>query len=63
MSFGFKNTKATYQQLINKMFASQISKTIEVYVDNNGALSRFLSMAIDRNLLFFKILKGAKEFN
>lgn len=32
--FGFKNIGATYQHLVNKMFASQIGKTMEVYLDN-----------------------------
>ena len=34
MPFGLKNTGATYQRLINMMFKEQISKTIEVYVDD-----------------------------
>ncbi|KAL5552836.1 hypothetical protein UlMin_040237 [Ulmus minor] len=34
MSFGLKNARATYQQLVNKMFKDQIGKTMEVYVDD-----------------------------
>lgn len=34
MAFGLKNTGATYQRLVNKMFADQLGKTMEVYVDN-----------------------------
>ena len=32
MSFGLKNVGATYQRLVNKVFANLIGKTIEVYV-------------------------------
>ncbi|XP_062176044.1 uncharacterized protein LOC133881098 [Alnus glutinosa] len=34
MSFGLKNTGATYQRLVNKMFRDQIGRNIEVYVDD-----------------------------
>ena len=34
MSFSLKNTRATYQQVVNKVFANLISKTMEVYVDD-----------------------------
>ena len=34
MSFGLKNAGATYQRLMNKMFARQIGRNVEVYVDN-----------------------------
>ncbi|XP_022886895.1 uncharacterized protein LOC111402791 [Olea europaea var. sylvestris] len=34
MPFGLKNTEATYQKLINKMFVDVISKKMEVYVDD-----------------------------
>lgn len=34
MPFGLKNTGATYQILMNKMFSQQIGKTMEVYVDD-----------------------------
>ncbi|CAL2271134.1 unnamed protein product [Prunus armeniaca] len=32
--FGLKNTGATYQMLVNKIFKEQIGKTMEVYVDD-----------------------------
>jgi len=34
MSFGLKNTKATYQCLVNKVFTALIGKTMEVYVND-----------------------------
>ena len=34
MPFGLKNAGATYQLLVNMMFKEQISKTMEVYVDD-----------------------------
>jgi hypothetical protein len=34
MSFGLKDTGATYQRLVNKMFRDQIDRNIEVYVDD-----------------------------
>ena len=34
MPFGVKNTRATYQCLINMMFKEQIGKTMEVYVED-----------------------------
>ena len=34
MSFGLKNTGATYQRLVNKIFKPLISHTMEVYVDD-----------------------------
>ncbi|XP_058106284.1 uncharacterized protein LOC131249491 [Magnolia sinica] len=34
MSFGLKNAGATYQRLVNQMFAKQIGHTMEVYIDD-----------------------------
>ena len=34
MSFELKNARATYQRLMNKMFAHQIGRNVQVYVDN-----------------------------
>ncbi|GKF22826.1 hypothetical protein Tco_0075148, partial [Tanacetum coccineum] len=34
MPFGLKNAGATYQQLVDKAFDSQIGRNIEVYVDD-----------------------------
>ncbi|WP_171949974.1 reverse transcriptase domain-containing protein [Proteus mirabilis] len=40
MPSGLKNAGVTYQHLINKMFAKQLDKTIEVYVDDMLIKSR-----------------------
>ena len=34
MPFSLKNVEATYQRLVNDMFAGQLGKSIEVYVDD-----------------------------
>ena len=34
MSFGLKNVGATYQRLMNKMFAHQLRKNVQVYIDD-----------------------------
>ena len=34
MSFGLKNIGATYQRLMNKMFAHQIRRNVQFYVDD-----------------------------
>jgi hypothetical protein len=34
MLFGLKNTGATYQRLMNKMFHNQIRRNVEVYIDD-----------------------------
>lgn len=34
MPFGLKNALATYQSLVNQMFAGQLGKTMEVYIDD-----------------------------
>ena len=34
MPFGLKNAKATYRRLMNKMFAHQLGRNVQVYVDD-----------------------------
>ena len=40
MLFGLKNAGATYQRLMNKMFANQIGTNVQVYVDDMLVKSR-----------------------
>ena len=40
MPFGLKNAGATYQRLMNRMFAPQIGRNVQVYVDNMLVKSR-----------------------
>ena len=40
MPFGLKNAGATYQRLMNKMFAPQIGRNVQVYVDDMLVKSR-----------------------
>ena len=40
MSFGLKNEGATYERLMNKMFAYQIGRNVQVYVDDMLVKSR-----------------------
>ena len=42
MLFRIKNTRATYQRMINKVFKDQISRNLEVYVDDMLIKSRNL---------------------
>ena len=34
MPFSFKNTSATYQRLMNKIFVHQIGRNVQVYMDD-----------------------------
>ncbi|XP_065007665.1 uncharacterized protein LOC103992979 [Musa acuminata AAA Group] len=43
MPFGLKNASATYQRAVNKMFAAQIGRNIEVYVDDMIVKSRMVA--------------------
>ena len=40
MPFGLKNAGATYQRLMNRMFAPQIGRNVQVYVDDMLMKSR-----------------------
>ncbi|GAA0187324.1 hypothetical protein LIER_34612 [Lithospermum erythrorhizon] len=35
ISFGLKNTGATYQRMVNTIFANQIGRNMEIYVDDS----------------------------
>ncbi|XP_072066845.1 uncharacterized protein [Arachis hypogaea] len=47
MPFGLKNVGATYQRLMDKVFAKQISRNIEVYVDDMVAKTQIGNNHID----------------
>ncbi|XP_064999835.1 uncharacterized protein LOC135633826 [Musa acuminata AAA Group] len=47
MSFGLKNAGATYQRTVNKMFAPQIGRNMEIYVDDMIVKSRKAGTHID----------------
>ncbi|KAL0373280.1 UNVERIFIED_CONTAM: Transposon Ty3-G Gag-Pol polyprotein [Sesamum radiatum] len=47
MPFGLKNTGATYQRLVDKIFRLQIGKNIEVYVDDMVVKSKKAEDHID----------------
>ena len=34
MPFGLKNAGATYQRLVNRMFADKLGNTMDVYIDD-----------------------------
>ncbi|KAM1216401.1 hypothetical protein EV1_012756 [Malus domestica] len=57
MSFGLKNAGATYQRLVNSMFAEQIEKSLEVYVDDMLVKSKHVDQHITNLSETFTILK------
>ncbi|CAL2246181.1 unnamed protein product [Prunus armeniaca] len=60
MSFALKNTVATYQLLVNKIFAELIGTSMEVYVDD----MLVKSMTADRHLHNFSLMFSVqKKYN
>ncbi|KAL2254676.1 UNVERIFIED_CONTAM: Retrovirus-related Pol polyprotein from transposon [Sesamum indicum] len=57
MPFGLKNAGATYQRLVNKMFARQIGKTMEVYVDDMLVKSQQPDGHLEHLKVAFAIMK------
>ena len=57
MPFGLKNSGATYKRLVNMMVKEQISKTMEVYIDNILVKSKVASDHIAHLADTFNILK------
>ena len=43
MSFGFKNTGSIYQRMMTRIFKLQLSKSIEVYIDDMVVKSKVAS--------------------
>ncbi|KAM2268550.1 hypothetical protein ACFX1S_046664 [Malus domestica] len=57
MPFGLKNAGATYQRLVNSMFAEQIGKNMEVYVDDMLVKSKHADQHITNLSETFTFLK------
>ncbi|CAL8175084.1 unnamed protein product [Prunus armeniaca] len=57
MSFGLKNAGATYQRLVNRIFAKHIGSIMEVYVDDMLVKSRTTEEHLHNLTLMFGILK------
>ncbi|CAL8174399.1 unnamed protein product [Prunus armeniaca] len=57
MPFGLKNAGATYQRLVNRIFAKHISGIMEVYVDDMLVKSRTAGGHLENLALMFGILK------
>ena len=60
MPFGLKNTEATYQRLVNRMFHKQIGASMEVYIDDMLVKSTMIELHIAHLVEAFLILK---EYN
>ncbi|KAM2919643.1 hypothetical protein COP2_041582 [Malus domestica] len=60
MPFGLKNAGATYQRLVNSMFAEQIGKSMEVYVDDMLVKSKHVDQHITNLSETFTILKRCR---
>ena len=58
MPFGLKNTGATYQRLVNRMFQKPIGTTMEVYIDDMLVKSTTVELHIDHLSKAFQILRN-----
>jgi hypothetical protein len=57
MPFGLKNAGATYQRMVTKMFAKQLGKTVEVYIDDMVIKSIFAANHLNDLRVVFNILR------
>lgn len=57
MPFGLKNVGATYQRLVNHMFANLIRNTMEVYVDDMLVKSTLTTNHAENLEMTFKIVR------
>ena len=57
MPFDLKNAGATYQRMVNMMFAEQIGRTMEVYVDDMLVKSKLTRDHIQYLDQMFKVLR------
>ncbi len=64
MTFGLKNTGATYQRLVSQIFKDQIGRNIEVYVDDMLVKSRAAEYHVaDLNKTFSKLRRYRMKLN
>ena len=57
MPFGLKNAGATYQRLVNKMFADYLGDTMEVYMDDMLVKSLLAEQHLDHLRQAFEVLQ------
>ena len=60
MPFGLKNTRSTYQRMMTRMFEPQLSKNIEVYIDDMVVKSKVESEHVNDLRNIFEILRRHK---
>ena len=60
MPFGLKNIWSTYQRMMTRMFEPQLSKRIEVYIDDMVVKSKVVSKHVGNLGNIFEILKKHK---
>ena len=64
MPFGLKNIGATYQRLVNKVFADQIERNMEAYIDDILVKSKSMSQHIvDLEETFSTLRKQGMRLN
>ena len=60
MPFGLKNAGSTYQRMITRMFEPQLSKNIEVYIDDMVVKSKIVFENVGKLGSIFEILQKHK---
>ena len=60
MPFGLKNAGSTYQRMMTRMFESQLSKNIEVYIDDMVVKSKVMAEHVGDHGSVFKVLRKHK---
>ena len=60
MPFGLKNSGATYQRLVNRMFQKHIRASMEVYIDDMLVKSIKAELQVDHLAKSFQVLKDYK---
>ena len=60
MPFGLKNAGSTYQWMMTKMFEPQLSRSIEIYIDDMVVKSKVVSKHVGDLTNIFEILREYK---